>query len=146
MRKHSVSLIVMAALSAALASAGGCAAPSASDQPGAQEQPMADRSNYIVSLEAGAGDISTPEGVERARQELDLARDRVLTDVFGADGYAAAADGRSGLPHYGQSFISAYAFEIRLTADEARRLAGHDAVRTLEEDVPARPMGARSDG
>ena len=78
------------------------------------------------------------------RSELDLPNDRVV--YYWADGYAASADGRSGLPHYGQSFISAYAFEIRLTVDEARRLAGHDAVRTLEEDVPARPMGARSDG
>ncbi|WP_421858138.1 hypothetical protein [Oceanicaulis sp.] len=146
MRKHAVSLIAMAALSAALVSAGGCAAPAASDQSGVPEQAMTDRVNYIISLEAGPGDISTPQGVERARRELVLARDRVLTDVFGADGYAAAADGRSGMPHYGQSFISAYAFEIRLTADEARRLAGHDAVRALEEDTPSRPMGGRSDG
>ncbi|WP_439636707.1 hypothetical protein [Oceanicaulis sp.] len=146
MRNHSYSVIMITALSAALACAGGCAAPSASDQSGAQEHPMADRVNYIVSLEDGPGDISTPEGVERARRSLDQLREQVLSDVFGADGYVAAADGHADLPRSGQSFISAYAFEVRLTADEARRLARHDAVRTLQEDVPARPMGARSDG
>ena len=146
MRKHSNIVFVSMVLSAALVSAAGCAAPSMTDQPGTQERADMSRSNYLVALEGAPLDLSSADSVEAARRQLDQAREAVLSDVFGDNGYAAAADGRSGVPSYGQTFVSAYGFEMRMTADEAQRLTRHEAVRTLEADTLARPTGARPDG
>jgi len=42
--------------------------------------------------------------------------------------------------------VSAYAFEIRLTADEAARLARHSDVIQVEADQLSRPMGSGTAG
>lgn len=108
------------------------AAPSATEAP-APEASM--RSNYIVSLSPEGAAPDTPERAAQMRAQLEADRERVLEAVFGAEAPAA-----------GGSFVSAYAFEIRLTADEAARLARHSDVIQVEADQLSRPMGSGTAG
>ena len=93
------------------------------------------RSNYIVSLSPEGAAPDTPERAAQMRAQLEADRERVLEAVFGAEAPAA-----------GGSFVSAYAFEIRLTADEAARLARHSDVIQVEADQLSRPMGSGTAG
>lgn len=108
------------------------ATPTATEAP-APEASM--RSNYIVSLSHDGSTPDTPERAAQMRAQLDADRERVLEAVFGARAPAA-----------GGSFVSAYAFEIRLTADEAARLARHSDVIQVEADQLSRPMGSGTAG
>ncbi|WP_306016434.1 protease inhibitor I9 family protein [Oceanicaulis sp. MMSF_3324] len=97
----------------------------------ASDSERVDRSNYIVTLMRTGAAPQTAEAAAEARRELEAERDEALQAVFGAQG-----------PRPGASFVSAYAFEIRLTAEEAARLARHSAVVHVQADQLHRPMGA----
>ena len=116
---------------ALLGGAAGCApstAPSPSERP-ASEAVM--RSNYIVALAHDGVMPDTPERAAQVRASLDADRDRILQAVFGADA-----------PSPGGSFVSAYAFEIRLTPEEAVMLARHSDVVQVQADQVSRPTNA----
>ena len=93
------------------------------------------RSNYIVSLSHDGSAPDTPERAAQISAQLEADLERVLEAVFGAQAPAA-----------GGSFVSAYAFEIRLSADEAARLARHSDVIQVEADQPSRPLGSGTAG
>ena len=97
-----------------------------------------DRSNYIVSL-------VRVDATDDARNRLESQRDRVLADVFGRNGFGALSDGTSARPVYGASFVMTHAFEIRLTAEEATRLARHPEVVSVSADTLHRPTRAAAE-
>lgn len=128
-RTSSIFVSALLSLGASLGVMAACApAPSsvATDNPAPVE---ASRSNYIVSLAYDRPAPTTPELAADIRLQLDADRDRVLSAVFGAEA-----------PPAGTSFVSAYAFEIRLTSEEAARLAAHDSVVQVQADQLHRPM------
>jgi len=134
-RRSSRSGLAAVILGALLGSVAACA-PSVDPSVGAEPAvERADRSNYIVTLAQSGPAPETPEAAAEARAELEAERDEVLQAVFGAK-----------TPRPGASFVSAYAFEIRLTAEEAARLARHSAVVHVQADQLHRPMGASPAG
>lgn len=117
---------------------GGAVACAPSTAPSSAERPAPEaamRSNYIVSLSHDGLVPDTPERASQMRAQLDADRDRILLAVFGDEA-----------PAPGSSFVSAFAFEIRLTPEEAARLARHADVIHVEADQLSRPMGAGSAG
>ena len=119
-------------LSLVMGAATACATSNA-PAPGDHSGPVqVARANYIVSLSQSAAAVSgSPSDL---RQRLDADRDRVLAAVFGADA-----------PPPGASFVSAHAFEIRLTPDEAQSLMRHPDVVQVQADQIHRPTGAGSE-
>lgn len=134
--RPSVQFARLLVLSGALLGGAVACAPSAG--PTATEAPAPEanmRANYIVSLAHEGLAPDTPERAAQMRAQLDADRARVLEAVFGETA-----------PAPGGSFVSAYAFEIRLTPEEAARLARHSDVIQVEADQLSRPTRAGSAG
>lgn len=137
MRQRKLRTLSQAAviLSLVMGAATACAtsnAPAPGDHSG---QVHMARANYIVSLVQPGDGVWSGENAEQMRAQLDAERDRVLAVVFGADA-----------PPHGGSFVTAYAFEIRLTPEEAQRLMRHPEVVQVQADGTYRPTGAGSEG
>lgn len=130
-RKSSILVSAFLGVGASVGVMSACAPAPSTVAPESPAPVEATRSNYIVSLAYDGPAPTTPELAAEIRVQLDADRDRVLSAVFGAE-----------TPTAGGSFVSAYAFEIRLTSEEAARLAAHDSVVQVQTDQSYRPMGS----
>jgi len=130
-RKSSILVSAILSVGASVGVMSACAPAPSTVAPDSPAPVEASRSNYIVSLAYDGPAPTTPELAAEIRLQLDADRDRVLSAVFGADA-----------PPAGASFVTAYAFEIRLTSEQAARLAAHASVIQIQADQLHRPMGS----
>lgn len=137
MRLYRWSIAGQAVLAGLMLGAASACAPSDPSVPTDQQQyARGETMNYIIAL---APPLSAPSATDEAaaqlRAGLEADRDRILADSFGGQA-----------PAPGASFVSAYAFEIRLTSEQAQTLAQHPDVVSVETDRPMRPMRAGAQG
>lgn len=127
----------LAALAGLALGAASACAPTAPSVQADESQAGGETVNYVVALTlpSSAPSSDVGEAAEQLRAALERDRDRILAESFGAQA-----------PAPGVSFVSAYAFEIRLTPEQAQRLAQHSDVASLETDYTLRPMQTGSEG